>query len=238
MASAAALLPRLAAPGTLTGVSLALTPGQDISPIDLGDLLATAGYTRQDPVDEAGEFCVRGGVVDFYPADRLQPVRLEFVGDTIESIRSYDPATQRSTVTLDQVAIIPLQELVQASDEADRPATFLDYLSASGHPTLLVSEPEEVRAQGRRAWQQVRASYDEALAKGTRVPPPDRLTRSATECRPGLAAAPDTGSDPLQPTLEASSSIASSQLQSPQSLALQSNEVGEAASAGRFHLRR
>ena len=65
-------------------------------PTDLGDLFAAAGYTRQDPVDESGEFCIRGGVVDFFPAGAKQPIRLEFVGDTIESIRSYDPSTQRS----------------------------------------------------------------------------------------------------------------------------------------------
>ena len=67
-----------------------------MSPIDLGDRLAEAGYTRQDPTDEPGEFSVRGGVVDFYPAGARQPIRLEFVGDTIESLRTYDPGTQRS----------------------------------------------------------------------------------------------------------------------------------------------
>jgi transcription-repair coupling factor (superfamily II helicase) len=84
IASAGALLPRVSAPQHMKSTSLSLKPGQDISPIDLGDLLAAAGYTRQDPVDESGEFCVRGGVVDFYPVGAKQPVRLEFVGDTIE----------------------------------------------------------------------------------------------------------------------------------------------------------
>ena len=100
---------------------MTLTPGQEISPVDLGDLLTAAGYTRQDPVDESGEFCVRGGVVDFYPAGARQPLRLEFIGDTIESIRSYDPSTQRSTAVLDQAAIAPLQELI-ASQRRGRTA--------------------------------------------------------------------------------------------------------------------
>ena len=113
IASAAALLPEGQLPRPPDARSPSpLTPGQDISPIDLGDLLAGAGYTRQDPVDETGEFCVRGGVVDFYPAGAREPIRLEFVGDTIESIRTYDPATQRSTAALDQAAIAPLQELI------------------------------------------------------------------------------------------------------------------------------
>ena len=141
VASAAALLPKLSSPARLSSVALTLTPGQDISPTDLGDLLASAGYTRQDPVDENGEFCVRGGVVDFYPAGAREPVRLEFVGDTIESIRSYDPATQRSTAALDQAAIAPLQELLADSDTPDRSATVFDYLWGDGRPACSCRNP-------------------------------------------------------------------------------------------------
>jgi transcription-repair coupling factor (superfamily II helicase) len=175
VASAAALLPRVSPPAKLNAVSLTLTPGQEISPTDLGDLLAAAGYTRQDPVDENGEFCVRGGVVDFYPAGAREPVRLEFVGDTIESIRSYDPATQRSTAALDQAAIAPLQELVADSDVPDRSASVFDYLWADGRPFVLISEPDEVRAHGEKLTGQLQASYDEAVAKGQRVQPPAEL---------------------------------------------------------------
>src|SRR5688572_19852196 len=120
VASAGALLPRVSAPQHVKATSLSLKSGQEISPVDLGDLLAAAGYTRQDPVDESGEFCVRGGVVDFYPVGSKQPVRLEFVGDTIESIRTYDPASQRSTGELDQAAIVPLQDLLAEGDDTDR----------------------------------------------------------------------------------------------------------------------
>ena len=80
----------------------------DLGPIELGDLLADAGFTREDPVDEHGEFCVRGGIVDWFPAGATHPVRVEFVGDTIESIRRYDPATQRSIATLDQATVVPV----------------------------------------------------------------------------------------------------------------------------------
>jgi len=175
IASAAALLPRVSAPERLNAAAMTLTPGQDLSPVDLGDLLVAAGYTRQDPVDESGEFCVRGGVVDFYPADAKEPIRLEFIGDNIESIRSYDPATQRSTAVLDQAAIAPLQELLAESDAPDRSATVFDYLWANGRPTVLVSEPDDVRAHGEKLTQQIHASHDEALAKGNRVPPPSEL---------------------------------------------------------------
>ncbi len=111
-----------------------LTPGLEMAPTALAELFAEAGYTRQDPVDESGEFCVRGGVVDFYPAGAVEPIRLEFVGDTIESIRAYDPATQRSSAPLDQAAITPLQEL--PGDE-DRPGSERDCLR------LLFCRPSE-----------------------------------------------------------------------------------------------
>src|SRR5262249_41529471 len=137
--------------------------------------LAAAGYTRQDPVDEAGEFCVRGGVVDFYPADSARPIRLEFVGDTIESIRTYDPATQRSTGPIDQAAVVPLTELPGDPDDLDRSATILDHLSTSGRPVVFVSESDEVRAQGAKFWEQIQASYADAIARGQRVPDPREL---------------------------------------------------------------
>jgi transcription-repair coupling factor (superfamily II helicase) len=175
IASAAALLPRLSPPERLNATSLTLKPGQEISPIDLGDLLAGAGYTRQDPVDQAGEFCVRGGVVDFFPAGAPQPIRIEFVGDSVESIRPYDPGTQRSTGALDQAAVTPLQELFGDTERPDRSATVFDYLWAGQAPSVLISEPDEVRAHAEKAIQRVDASHEEALHKGLHVQPPSEL---------------------------------------------------------------
>ena len=187
VASAAALLPRLAPPDRLESVAVRLQPGQDISPVDLADLLAAAGYSRQDPVDESGEFCIRGGVVDFYPAGAPQPVRLEFVGDTIESIRTFDPASQRSTDSLDQAAIVPLQETLAGDERSERSATAFDYLDAAGRPLLLVSEPEEVRAQGEKATRQALASYEEAERKGLRPAAPAALMLAWDDVGPRLA---------------------------------------------------
>ena len=189
VASAAALLPKVSPPGQLSALTLTLVPGYDVSPPDLGDLLASAGYTRQDPVDQHGEFCVRGGVVDFFPAGAREPVRLEFVGDTIESIRSYDPATQRSTATLDQAAIAPLQDVIGDVEAADRSATAFDHLWANGRPLVIVSEPEEVRSHGEKTVEQIQRSYDEAIARGNRVPVPSDIVLTWDEVSPWLAEA-------------------------------------------------
>jgi transcription-repair coupling factor (superfamily II helicase) len=174
IASAAALVPRLSQPDRLLTTSLPLTTGHEIAPTTLADILSEAGYTRQDPVDESGEFCVRGGVVDFYPAGAMQPIRLEFVGDTIESIRAYDPASQRSSVVLDRAAIVPLQELPGDQLDVDRSATIFDYFSVV-RPTAFVSEPDEVHAHGQKLWEQLDASYRETVGKGQAVPAPTEL---------------------------------------------------------------
>jgi transcription-repair coupling factor (superfamily II helicase) len=70
------------------------------------------GYIRTDTVREAGEFAVRGGIVDLYPAGMPQPLRLDFFGEVIESIRSFDPLTQRSTGTLERAVLRPVSEVL------------------------------------------------------------------------------------------------------------------------------
>src|SRR5207247_1381279 len=188
VSSAAAWLPRLTRPERLKRAALSLRTGQDISPVDLSDLLAEAGYTRQDPTDEPGEFSARGGVVDFYPAGARQPIRLEFVGDTIESIRTYDPSTQRSTGGVDQAHIVPLQELLADGAVADRGATLLDYLAAAGRPLVLVSEADEVRASAVKVREQIDASYADALRRNDRAAEPAALFVSWDDIAPVIDA--------------------------------------------------
>jgi transcription-repair coupling factor (superfamily II helicase) len=172
VASAAALLPRVAEPQRLTRSAIELRPGMDIDPLELAELLAGAGFTREDPVDEHGEFGLRGGILDVYPAADAQPVRIEFIGDTVESMRRYDPATQRSTATVDRVAIEPLRDDLDAEDQAL--ATVIDYLNA--HPSVVIlSEAEEIERQAARHEEQIQASYADAQARRGTAPSPDTI---------------------------------------------------------------
>jgi transcription-repair coupling factor (superfamily II helicase) len=94
------------------GRVLALGPGGRI-PLDrLQSFFRNNGYTRTDTVREPGEFAIRGGIVDLYPAGAAQPVRLDFFGDSVESLRSFDPLTQRSTGTLDRLELKPVSEVL------------------------------------------------------------------------------------------------------------------------------
>src|SRR6266702_3690738 len=74
------------------------------------------GYFRTDTVREPGEFAVRGGIVDLFPAGAVQPIRLDFFGDTLESLRSFDPLTQRSTGALDRFVLRPVSEILLDDD--------------------------------------------------------------------------------------------------------------------------
>ena len=174
VASAAALMPRLGAPDSLEAAAIELKPGMDLDPVALGDLLADAGFTREDPVDEHGEFCVRGGIVDWFPAGADHPLRVEFVGDNVESIRRYEPATQRSIETVDQAAVIPLTEKSGS-------ATFFDYLPADRDITFIVREEEEVTAHAAKLVEQVVSSYEAVKAENPEALEPDQLLTSWEE---------------------------------------------------------
>ncbi len=170
VASAAALLPRISSPSRLVGAALELKPGVEIAPADLAELLIDAGFAREDPADEHGEFAVRGGIVDVFPAGEAEPVRLEFIGDTIESLRHYDPASQRSVQPVDQVVIVPLQDVL-----GDRSATAFDYVRLSGDSRIIASERDEIDAHGAARFEQLTRSYHEALDRKERPLAPDEL---------------------------------------------------------------
>ena len=182
VASAAALLTRLSAPDNLEAAAIELKNGMDLDPVALGDLLADAGFTREDPVDEHGEFCVRGGIVDYFPAGADNPIRVEFVGETVESIRQYDPSTQRSIETLDQAAVVPLTEKSGS-------ATFFDYLPGDRDLSFIVIEEEEAAAQANKLVEQTQASFEEAKADNPNAPAPDELLMPWAEVAERLASA-------------------------------------------------
>ena len=192
--SAAALFPKVSPPDRLLAASIELKPGLEIAPNALGDLLADAGFRREDPADEHGEFAIRGGILDVFPPWEPQPARLEFVGDSVESLRTYDPATQRSIQPIDQLSIAPLKDVLplrvrhsgdDTEDEAapavaeagavDRTASIFDYLARARSLRILVSERDEVDAAGSKHEEHTRRSYEEAKARNPHVPEPESL---------------------------------------------------------------
>jgi transcription-repair coupling factor (superfamily II helicase) len=116
--TARALMGRVVAPAEIKGAGVKLRVGEEL-PLDyLLEHLVAVGYVRADPVGGVGEFSSRGGILDFYsPAGQSHPVRVEFFGDTIDSLREFDPETQRSVAPLDDALIAPMRdERSQAED--------------------------------------------------------------------------------------------------------------------------
>ena len=193
VASAVSLLPRLSPPDRLLRASVDLRLGGTCSPTELADRLVDAGFTRADPVEAHGEFCGRGGVVDVFPAGEAFPIRAEFVGDNVESLRRFDPATQRSVATLDHVAVRPLTDQLErpagaGAPEPDRTATFDDYVRR-GAARFVVTEPAETAARVRQAAEQVRGSHADAVARGDPAPMPATLQADGDEVAAWLAGA-------------------------------------------------
>ncbi|MDP1639734.1 MAG: CarD family transcriptional regulator, partial [Hyphomicrobium sp.] len=97
----------------------AMAPGQRVDMAHLTQRLALMGYTRSGSVMEQGEYAVRGGILDLYPPGRSSPVRLDFFGDTLETIKAFDVATQRTTKPVQKLALMPVSE-VAFSEEAEK----------------------------------------------------------------------------------------------------------------------
>jgi transcription-repair coupling factor (superfamily II helicase) len=116
-------------------LALNLRVGEEIPLQDLIQHLETIGYKSREPVEMVGEYSLRGGILDIFPAEASKPVRVEFYGDEVESIRRFDVETQRSILKLNAVHLLPLaeypksteflRELAEAAETSDETDTSL-----------------------------------------------------------------------------------------------------------------
>ncbi|HEY0430487.1 MAG TPA: CarD family transcriptional regulator, partial [Pyrinomonadaceae bacterium] len=112
-----ALARRTVTPEEIMAAGAVLTLNDTHPPDELVDGLVAAGYVREDPVGAVGEFSMRGGILDVWSPGQARPVRIEFFGDEIDSIRAFDPETQLSTNQLKSVEIVPRREVVVRSQD-------------------------------------------------------------------------------------------------------------------------
>ena len=129
------------------------------------------GYEPADPVDAHGEFGRRGGIFDVFPAGEELPIRIEFIGDTVESIRRFDPGTQRSVETLDRFGIVPVREPVRVGNLYSR---HLFQFLRTRDAQVWVSEPTDVESHVKTAWEQIATSYSDAVERHRGGPEPRR----------------------------------------------------------------
>ena len=128
-----ALLEPTIAVDTLKESSVILNKGDEIDIDELVDRLVRLGFQRVPLVEEVGDFARRGGLIDIFTPDASAPVRIEFFGDEIDTIREFDVGSQRSVGRLDRVAILPKREIPITQETVEQylrrlPAHDADYI--------------------------------------------------------------------------------------------------------------
>jgi len=108
----AAVLQRVPTRKLLAPAVKRLRVGEQVDGDELVGFFQRNGYTRADTVREPGEYAIRGGIIDVYPAGLAEPLRLDLFGDTLEAIREFDPMSQRSTGARDAVDLKPASEIL------------------------------------------------------------------------------------------------------------------------------
>jgi transcription-repair coupling factor (superfamily II helicase) len=142
--------------------------------------LAGVGYTRTEMVELPGQFAMRGGIVDVFSAEAPRPVRIELLGDTVESVREFDPRTQRSIAPVQRTTLLPLTEwnvatLVGATQlaapsweatsffgpaEQSGQSSLFELAESSLKPVVFLDEPQNLRDAAEKHLAQATAIYE------------------------------------------------------------------------------
>ncbi|HML18837.1 MAG TPA: transcription-repair coupling factor [Bryobacteraceae bacterium] len=144
-------------------LALELRAGEEL-PLDMIEAhLKSIGYEKRDPVEMVGEYSIRGGILDVFAAENARPLRIEFFGDEIESIRRFDVESQRSVMKISEGRILPLAE--QPREGAPYPgwefAAALEHpreqslIELAGDAVVVLDEPEQIRAAAERLWKRL-----------------------------------------------------------------------------------
>ncbi|HEY9216554.1 MAG TPA: transcription-repair coupling factor [Phenylobacterium sp.] len=148
-----ALIQRVPPIADVKKATYSTTVGNVVAIGDLERYFAVNGYVRASTVSDRGEFAIRGGVIDVFPPAGEEPVRLDLFGDTLESIRAFDPETQRSTRQLKSVELLPVSEaLLDAAAVSRFRSGYLETFGAAGDDPLYATVSEGGRRAGMEHW--------------------------------------------------------------------------------------
>ena len=140
------------APQKIDDAVLSFKVGEDYERESILSGLVSGGYERSDLVDRRGLFSVRGDIIDIYPLNEKEPIRLEFFGDTLENIRYFNEQTQKSSIKPDSVRILPF---ALAYDKDDEKTTLLDY----GNNGIIIWD------EGNRIKEELKKSFSESTER-------------------------------------------------------------------------
>ncbi len=160
-------------------LALTLRVGEEIPLEDLLAHLESIGYEKRDPVEMVGEYSLRGGILDIFPAEASKPIRIELFGDLIESIRRFDVETQRSVMKISEATLLPLAEypksrqlFLDLADQMDVPSPGDPFpgwefavplvrprryslFSLTENPLVIIDEPEQAAGASERLWKRL-----------------------------------------------------------------------------------
>src|SRR5215469_626816 len=149
-----AVLQRVPERTVIAKQSLSVAPGNVAPMANIIQWLELNGFNRAATAREAGDYAVRGGIVDLYAPGMDEPVRLDFFGDTLESIRSFDPETQRTTSELRALNLVPVAEFQLTSDtiRAFRTGYVAEFGAAAPDDALYEAVSEGRKHAGMEHW--------------------------------------------------------------------------------------
>ena len=149
-----AMLQKVAPADVIDSLGFSAKPGNQVRMDDIAGRLERNGFDRVATVREVGEFAVRGGILDVFVPGAEEPVRLDFFGDTLESIRSFDPASQRTIAQVRSLDLNPMSEVTLTPESISRFRK--NYLSLFGAATrddaLYAAVSEGRRYAGMEHW--------------------------------------------------------------------------------------
>lgn len=158
--TAEAAIQKLPQPESLVRENIKLAPNQEIEQAQVVEKLVKAGYERTEQVDTLGQLAVRGDILDVFPINGKDPVRIEWFDNTIDVVKRFDLDTQRSTGTLKQVAIMPL---AMENQEAD--ASLFQYFSPD--QLVIMDEPAGFFEECKKSYGDNREFADQLLDQET-----------------------------------------------------------------------
>nr|MDQ3308984.1 transcription-repair coupling factor [Gemmatimonadota bacterium] len=185
----------------IAGLRLDLSVGDEIRLAELAERLGTMGFERVGTVEAVGQFALRGGILDVFGFGTPEPARIEFWGDTIESIRFFDLLSQLSLRPAESLQLLPVDLRADAvrsgggqSAATDALCSLLEYLP----PFSVVLHLADVTGEWERTWTEVCRLHEAERARGGHPEAPERLFLPGKECARRIAAFPQLRLDPVQ----------------------------------------
>ena len=172
LCSVKALMQKVLAPADLEESVFSLSAGEEVERDRLIHFLHEKGYALAKVVEERGDFSVRGAIIDLYTPFYEEPLRLEFDGDRLESIRRFETESQRSLPQgrMENAILLPARDI--SKDASLQPLkTLLDYLK--GNETLFIDEGDEVKKEAEAFFHLIQEHYEKNLSRKGSVLPPE-----------------------------------------------------------------